>query len=212
MGGAVALYSCARIGLCCFIVCLTGDSRSSFRPCRMGIIPLAGPFSLIAIHNSRDARRTSLRRPRHSAGSGGTVGIFPLIALYTWAFEQWRYRATSSAVMISAGKCVSDRSSGIASFPAAVKFMVKHLSLSGSKTRIDKGSFHSGFVGPFPPEATPRIVRANFLSKFRSAPHPELAPFHCPLIVLAAVVAESGQPVRRLSLTKAYRSKFSRCY
>jgi hypothetical protein len=194
-GRAVALYSCARIGLCCSTICLTRDSRSSFRPCRMGIIPLAGPFSLIAIHKSRDGCRTSLRRPRHTAGSGGTFGIFPLIALYTWAFEQWRYRATSSAVMISAGKCVSDRSSGIASFPAAVKFMVKHLSISGNENANGQGSFHSGFVGPFPPRGRRReSCEGELPEQVSFCPPTRTCPFHCPLIVLAAVVAESGQP------------------
>src|SRR6185312_14505470 len=53
------------------------------------------PCSFNRFHISREERSTNLLRPMHIAGSGVTPRSFPLIALYTWAFEQRRLLAIS---------------------------------------------------------------------------------------------------------------------
>src|ERR1035438_8122481 len=54
--------------------------------------------SLWASHSTRLSRRTSLRRPRQTAGMGGQPWTRPATTLHTCAFEQCRSSATAASV------------------------------------------------------------------------------------------------------------------
>src|SRR3989441_8663770 len=65
------------------------------------IIPLSSPCSFRLFHRSRLLRRISFRLPTQIEGKRDTFVTFPLITLYTCAFEHRSSEATSSAVRIS---------------------------------------------------------------------------------------------------------------
>ena len=77
---------------------------------------------MLSIHERREARRTSLRRPRDTAGMGGQPGRRPATALQMWALEQCSSFATSASVSRS-----NSASRSINALPGAVTLPVDNL-------------------------------------------------------------------------------------